>query len=99
MSLPKEPLSKEYDTTAIDNEAIAAMEKTQASCSRFRILYMGYQLRENTPQPDEAMAQVVSTMTKLWEIHKQQCSLGNDVSALMNHFKQSGTSTTSTPGL
>lgn len=92
-------LPKEYDTTAIDNEAIAAMEKTPANCSRFRILYMGYQLREGTPQPDEAMAQVVNSMTKLWKIHKQQCSLGNDVSALMNHFKQSGTSTTSTPGL
>ncbi len=92
-------LAKEYDTAAIDNVAIAAMEKTPASCSRFRILYMGYQIREGVPQPDEAMAQVVSTMTKLWEIHKPQCSLGNDVSALMNHFKQSGISTTSAPGL
>jgi len=86
--LPKEPLSKEYDTTTIDNEAIAAMEETPASCSRFMILYSGYKLCLNTPQPDEAMAQVVNSMTELWKIHRQQCSLGNDVSALMNHFKK-----------
>ncbi|MBU2051624.1 hypothetical protein KKH13_00270 [Patescibacteria group bacterium] len=44
------PLPKDYDTSAIDSEAIAAMEKTPASCSRFRIIYSGYKLRMDTPQ-------------------------------------------------
>jgi len=75
------PVAKEYDTSEIDTEAITAMEKTPASCARFRILYMGYQLRLNVLQPDEATTQVVNSMNKLWNIHQSQCPQGKGIAA------------------
>lgn len=67
---------------SVNTKVINAMKEMPSSCAKFTVLYAGLQLRIRTSQPDAEMTDILSTASKVWEIHKTTCSMGN----LASHF-------------
>ncbi len=76
MAIPEQKPLMGGDANANAN-AIKEMQEMPANCNRFKILYTGLQIRINTPQSVAEMNATLTTVYKIWEIHKSSCSKGS----------------------